>query len=185
MVLAVLGLVILDPSFNRPSPHSEHTVVGGGGGGDTMQWFVIPPSQAWISLFHGMCSLSKTATSLERTPCSCSLHFFLFNHGRISSFVGAQKTRSSVCNFADFLFCRVHLNQVHRKFGRKTRRRVKKPSLKNNSPRKNLLNNNPRKRTHKTKKRWVVWTAGFNLKSVFHCFSLIWGGYDMSSCNCS
>ena len=89
------------------------------------------------------------------------------------------------CNFADFLFCRVHLNQVHRKFGRKTRRGAKKPSLKNNSPRKNLLNNNPRKRTHRTKKRWVVWTAGFNLKSVFHCFSLIWGGYDMASCNCS
>lgn len=74
MVLAVLGLVILDPSFNRPSPHSEHTVEGVGG--DTMQWFVIPPSQAWISLFHGMCSLSKTATSLERTRYSCSLHLF-------------------------------------------------------------------------------------------------------------
>ena len=79
--------------------------------------------------------------------------FFLFNRGRVSSFVGAQKTRSSLCNFAYFLFCRVHLNQVRRKFGRKTRRRAKKPSLKNNSPRKNLLNNNPRKRTHRTKKR--------------------------------
>ena len=169
MVLAVLGLVILDLSFNRPFPHSceqKHTVEAGG---DKMQWFVFPPSQAWI-LFDGMCSLSKTATSLERTPYSCSLHFFLFNRGRVSSFVGAQKTRSSVCNFADFLFCRVHLNQVHRKFGRKTRRRAKKPSLKNNSPRKNLLNNNPRKRTHKTKKRWVVWTAGFNLKSFFSLF---------------
>ena len=75
MVLAVLGLVILDLSFNRPFPHSceqKHTVEAGG---DKMQWFVFPPSQAWI-LFDGMCSLSKTATSLERTPYSCSLHFF-------------------------------------------------------------------------------------------------------------
>lgn len=184
MVLAVLGLVILDPSLNRPFPHSceqKHTVEAWG---DKIQWFVIPPSRAWIS-FHGMCSLSKTAISLERTPYSCSLHFFLFNRGRISSFAGAQKTLSSLCNFAYFLFCRVHLNQVRRKFGRKTRRRAKKPNLKNNSPRKNLLNNNPRKRTHRTKKRWVVWTAGFNLKSCFHCFSLIWRGYDMVTCNCS
>ena len=79
MALAVLGLVILDPSFNGPFPHScepKHTVeAGGGGGGDKMQGLVVPPSQAWI-LFHGMCSLSKTATSLERTPYSCSLHFF-------------------------------------------------------------------------------------------------------------